>query len=112
VLLIAPGNLHDVMMAPDPLSAAGPIRRLIADKAYAPTACEACWQNSSYTPSSLPRQAQAADPLRPQSLSPAQPDRAHVLPPQGLPAHPTRHDKLARNFLAGALLAAAITWWT
>lgn len=26
--------MHDVMMAPDLLSAAGPIRRLIADKAY------------------------------------------------------------------------------
>lgn len=26
--------MHDVMMAPELLSAAGPIRRLIADKAY------------------------------------------------------------------------------
>jgi transposase len=23
----------------------------------------------------------------------------------------TRYDKLARNFLAGAIIAAAITWW-
>ena len=23
----------------------------------------------------------------------------------------TRYDKLARNFLAGALIAAAVTWW-
>ena len=23
----------------------------------------------------------------------------------------TRHDKLARNFLAGVLIAAALTWW-
>ena len=34
VLLIAPGNVHDVMMAEELLSAAGPIERLIADKAY------------------------------------------------------------------------------
>jgi hypothetical protein len=34
VLRIAPGNTHDVMMAPELLSAAGPIKRLIADKAY------------------------------------------------------------------------------
>jgi transposase len=34
ILLIAPGNVHDVMMAPELLSAAGPIKRLIADKAY------------------------------------------------------------------------------
>ena len=34
VLLIAPGNIHDVMMAPELLDAAGPLKRLIADKAY------------------------------------------------------------------------------
>lgn len=34
MLRIAPGNMHDVMMAPGLLSAAGPIKRLIADKAY------------------------------------------------------------------------------
>jgi transposase len=34
VLRIAPGNMHDVMVAPELLSAAGPIRRVIADKAY------------------------------------------------------------------------------
>src|SRR6185436_2091928 len=34
ILLIAPGNVHDVMMAPALLSAAGPLKRLIADKAY------------------------------------------------------------------------------
>jgi hypothetical protein len=33
VLLIAPGNVHDVMMAQELLSTAGPIERLIADKA-------------------------------------------------------------------------------
>jgi hypothetical protein len=33
-LLLAPGNVHNAMMAPDLLSAAGPIKRLIADKTY------------------------------------------------------------------------------
>jgi len=33
VLRITPGNMHDVMMAPELVSAAGPIERLIADKA-------------------------------------------------------------------------------
>ena len=32
--LLAPGNLHDVTMAPDLLSLTGPLARLIADKAY------------------------------------------------------------------------------
>jgi transposase len=32
--MIAPGNLHDVMMAEELLRAAGPLDRLLADKAY------------------------------------------------------------------------------
>jgi transposase len=32
--MIAPGNLHDVMMAEELLRAAGPVDRLLADKAY------------------------------------------------------------------------------
>ena len=32
--MITPGNLHDVMAAPELLSAAGSIERLVADKAY------------------------------------------------------------------------------
>src|ERR1051326_2848623 len=34
VFLLAPGNQHDVMMAPDLLRLAGPLSRLLADKAY------------------------------------------------------------------------------
>src|SRR5215470_5009249 len=55
--------------------------------------------------------AQTAPPLRPKRLSRAQPDRAHVLPPQGLRRIATRYDKLARNFIAGTLFAAIAIWW-
>ena len=34
VLLLSPGNAHDVVMAPALVAAAGPISKLIADKAY------------------------------------------------------------------------------
>src|SRR5438067_11886130 len=34
ILLLAPGNQHDVTMAPELLRLAGPISRLLADKAY------------------------------------------------------------------------------
>src|SRR6516162_24866 len=34
ILLLSPGNAHDVVMAPTLVEAAGPISRLIADKAY------------------------------------------------------------------------------
>jgi transposase len=34
VLLLSPGNINDIAMAPALVAAAGPIKRLIADKAY------------------------------------------------------------------------------
>src|SRR6202008_2118035 len=34
VLLLSPGNINDIALAPALLAAAGPIKRLIADKAY------------------------------------------------------------------------------
>jgi hypothetical protein len=40
-----------------------------------------------------------------------QPDGANVRAPQGLRRVATRYDKLARNLLAGALIAATVVWW-
>ena len=34
MLLLSPGNINDIAFAPALIAAAGPIRRLIADKAY------------------------------------------------------------------------------
>lgn len=34
MLLLSPGNVNDIAMAPAPIAAVGPIKRLIADKAY------------------------------------------------------------------------------
>jgi hypothetical protein len=39
VLLLSPGNINDIALAPALLAAAGPIKRLIADKATTPTGC-------------------------------------------------------------------------
>jgi transposase len=113
VLLIAPGNLHDVMMAPDLLSAAGrPIKQLIADKAY----------DTNRLRSLLAQQGvEAVIP----SIAPRKPLIPHdckVYRQRNLIERmfsrlkdfrriATRYDKLARNFLAGVALAAAITWW-
>jgi len=47
VLLLAPGNQHDVTMAPELLRLAGPIRRLLADKAYDTNKLRACWPNTA-----------------------------------------------------------------
>ena len=112
VLLLSPGNINDIALAPALLAAAGPIKRLIADKAY--------------DANSL-RQLLAA--ARAKAVIPSTTSRTHPIPYdkrmyrqrnliermfarlKDFRRIATRYDKLARNFLAGALIAAAAVWW-
>lgn len=110
--MVAPGNLHDVMMAPELLSAAGPIERLIADKAYdtdrlrsllALQAIEAVIPSIARRKPLIPydREAYRQRNLIERMFSRLKDFRRIA----------TRYDKLARNFLAGVLIAAAVVWW-
>jgi transposase len=113
VLLVAPGNLHDVMMAEELLAAAGPIERLIADKAYDTNRLRTCLQE---------RDIEAIIPSRARR-KPLIPHDREAYRQRNLIERmfarlkdfrriATRYDKLARNYLAGVLLAAAMIWWT
>jgi transposase len=113
VLLIAPGNVHDVMMAPELLSAAGPIKRLIADKAYdtnrlrdllAQHGVKAVIPSIARRKSLIPYDRKA---YRQRNVIERMFARL-----KDFRRIATRYDKLARNFLAGVVLAAAIIWWT
>ena len=112
ILLIAPGNLHDVMMAPALLSAAGPVNRLLADKAY----------DTNRLRDLLAQQGTAAVIPSIARRKPLIPYDRQAYRQRNLIERmfarlkdfrriATRYDKLARNFLAGILIAAAITWW-
>ena len=110
--MISPGNLHDVMMAEDLLGAAGPIMRLLADKAYdtnrlrtllAQRSIEAVIPSIARRKAMIPYDRQA---YRQRNLIERMFARL-----KDFRRIATRYDKLARNFLAGVLLAAAITWW-
>ena len=99
-------------MAAELLSAAGPIARLIADKAYDTNALRSLLAQrgiEAVIPSIARRK-----PVIPH-------DRA-VYRERNLIERmfgrlkdfrriATRYDKLARNFLAGIILAATLTWW-
>jgi transposase len=113
VLLVAQGNLHDVMMAEELLSAAGPVERLIADKAYDTNRLRTVLQQrgiEAVIPSSGRRK-----PLIPY-------DRAAYRQRNLIERMfarlkdfrrvATRYDKLARNYLSGIILAAATIRWT
>jgi transposase len=101
------------MMAPELLSAAGPIKRLIADKAYDTNRLRSHLADQGVHPV-IPSIARR-NPLIPydrkvyrqrnliERMFSRLKDFRRIA---------TRYDKLARNFLAGVLLAAAITWWT
>jgi transposase len=113
VLLIAPGNRHDVMMAEPLLSAAGPVERVIADKAYDTNRLRTYLQQrdiEAVIPSIARRKpliAHDREAYRQRNLIERMFARL-----KDFRRIATRYDKLARNYLSGALIAAAIIWWT
>jgi len=101
------------MMAPDLLRAAGPIGRLLADKAYdtnrlrgllAEAGVEAVIPSIARRKPLIPHDGQA---YRQRNLIERMFNRL-----KDFRRIATRYDKLARNFLAGIALAAMVIWWT
>ena len=101
------------MMAPELLSAAGPIKRLIADKAYDTNRLRSLLTDAG-TKAVIPSIARRK-PLIPHDRKAY---RARNLIERmfvrlkDFRRIATRYDKLARNFLSGVVLAAAVVWWT
>jgi transposase len=101
------------MMAEELLSAAGPIERLIADKAYDTNRLRSFLKErdiEAVIPSSAPRKPfilHDREAYRQRNLIERMFARL-----KDFRRIVTRYDKLARNFLAGVLLAAAMIWWT
>ena len=101
------------MMAEELVSAAGPIERLIADKAYDTNRLRSFLKErdiEAVIPSSARRKpfiAHDREAYRQRNLIERMFARL-----KDFRRIVTRYDKLARNFLAGVLLAAATIWWT
>lgn len=104
--------MHDVMMAPELLSAAGPLKRLIADKAYDTNRLrnlltqldiEAVIPSIARRKPLIPYDHQA---YRQRNLIERMFARL-----KDFRRVATRYDKLANNFLAGVLIAAIVIWW-
>ena len=104
--------MHDVTMARELLSAAGPIRRLIADKAYDTNRLrnlltqmdvDAVIPSIARRKPLIPHDREA---YRQRNLIERMFARL-----KDFRRVATRYDKLARNFLAGVLIAAVVIWW-
>lgn len=112
VLLLSAGNVNDITMAAALVSAAGPIPRLLADRAYdanhlrqllAGIGAEAVIPSTASRKTPIPH-----DPL-------AYKDRNRVermwCRLKDFRRVATRYDKLARNYLSGVLIAATCAYW-
>jgi len=112
VLLLSPGNINDIAIAPALLAAAGPIKGLIADKAYDANSLRQLLAEQRATVV-IPSTTSRSQPIpyskrlyRQRNLIERMFARL-----KDFRRVATRYDKLARNFLAGALIAATATWW-
>jgi transposase len=112
VLLISPGNINDVTMASALIEAAGPFTTLIADKGYDSNAVRELVAS---------RGAKAVIPSTASRRQPIPYDR-DAYRARNLVERlwcrlkdwrriATRYDKLARNYLSGALIAATFAFW-
>jgi transposase len=113
VLLLSPGNTHDVVMAPVLVRATGAvIASLLADKAYDTNPFRAVLAERQIEP--VIPSIRRRKPLIPYDAA-AYRQRNLIermfCRLKDFRRIATRYDKLARNFLAGVLLAAAILWW-
>lgn len=112
MLLLSAGNTNDITMARALVEAAGPARRLIADRGYdaghlrdllAARGTEAVIPSTTSRRVPIPYDTEA---YKARNLVERMwcrlKDWRRVA---------TRYDKLARNFLATAQIAATFTWW-
>jgi len=112
VLLLSAGHTNDISMAAALIQAAGPIRRLLADKGYdadhlrkllAEQGAEAVIPSTTSRRAPIPYDTLAyRDRNRVERMWCRLKDFRRVA---------TRYDKLARNYLAGALIAATYAYW-
>jgi transposase len=112
VLLLSPGNVNDIALAPALLATAGPIKRLIADKAYDANSLRQMLADLG-AKAVIPSTTSRSQPIpynktiyRQRNLIERMFARI-----KDFRRVATRYDKLARNFLAGALIVAAVIWW-
>lgn len=112
MLLLSPGNTNDIALAQSLVEAAGPARKLIADRGYDANHLRSFLAGRG-TEAVIPSTAARTHPI---------PHDTKAYKARNLVERmwcrlkdwrriATRYDKLARNFLASAQIAAAFIWW-
>jgi transposase len=110
--LLSPGNINDIALAPALIASAGPIKRLIADKAYDANSLRQLLANQgakAVIPSTMSRKR--AIPYNRTIYRQRNLIERMFARLKDFRRVATRYDKLAQNFLAGATIAAIVIWW-
>jgi transposase len=112
VLCLTPGHHADIRIAPVLVAAAGPFRRLIADRAYDADPFRASLREVGATPV-IPGRNNRAVPIRHDRRRYRERWRieATIGRLKDFRRVATRYDKLARTFLDAVTLATIYTFW-
>lgn len=112
MLLLSAGNINDISMAQALIEAAGPFRRLLADRGYdakhlrerlAKRGAKAVIPSTTSRNTPIPYDVKAyRDRNRVERMWCRLKDFRRIA---------TRYDKLARNYLSGVILAATCAYW-
>src|SRR5262249_37415091 len=112
VLLLSPGNINDIALAPALLAAAGPIPRLIADKAYDANSLRKLLAEQG-AKAVIPSTTSRSQPIpyskrlyRQRNLIERMFARKKTSPPT-----PTPSKKSEKTSPPGPFIAPAVIWW-
>jgi transposase len=110
--MLSPGNINDIALAPALVATAGPIKRLIADKAYDANSLRQMLADQG-AKAVIPSTTSRSQPIPYNKTIYKQRNMIERMFARlkDFRRIATRYDKLARNFLAGALIVATLVWW-
>ncbi|MBK5960174.1 hypothetical protein CCR97_18470 [Rhodoplanes elegans] len=112
VLLLSPGNINDIAFAPTLIARVAPITGLIADKAYDANNLRRLLAEGG-AKAVIPSTTSRKQPIPYDRIAYRRRNRIERMFSRlkDFRRVATRYDKLGRNFLAGAMLAATVAWW-
>jgi transposase len=112
VFILTAGNINDITVAAQLIQRAGPIRQLLADKAYDANHLRRLLAKRRVK-AVIPSTASRARPIAYDRVLYKERNRIERLwcRLKDWRRIATRYDKLARNYLSGAYLAASLTCW-
>ncbi len=112
MLLLSAGNINDISMAAALIQAAGPFRKLLADRGYDANHLRQLLADRG-AEAVIPSTTSRRDPIPYDTVAYKGRNRVERMwcRIKDFRRVATRYDKLARNYLSGVLIAATCAYW-